>query len=147
MDKLFLISKARCTLTDSSATSPTARLIRFFSAVNGSLSCKYHRIFKPSEWSLVIRVCAASLYWSLVWYFEILHGCEILHSSIYLCHNRHWKKPYCCCLSLIPCPLVNPPDIFRLHIRTCSTTRSGERPAQKWSLLCVTCSPFMKCLH
>ena len=84
------ILKAWCTITDSSATSPVARLIGFSLAVNES--CKYCRILKQSERSLIIRVCAISLCWSLV---LALCSSKILHSSIYLYCNRHRKKPRC----------------------------------------------------
>ena len=47
---------------------------------------------------------------------------------------------------LVPRPLVNPPEVLRLCIRSCSIKRSGKRPPQKRSSLWVTWSAFMKCL-
>ena len=88
---LSLISKAWCTLIESSATSVVARLMRVSSAVNESLSCKYRRIFRPSEWSYVIRACALSLCWSLVWCFVPVKSCIALFTSAI---NRHWKEPF-----------------------------------------------------
>ena len=37
--------------------------------------------------------------------------------------------------NLVPRPLVNPPEVLRLCIRSCSIKRSGKRPPQKRSSL------------
>ena len=107
---LSLISKAWCTLIESSATSVVARLMRVSSAVNESLSCKYRRIFRPSEWSYVIRACALSLCWSLVWCFVPVKSCIALFTSAVTDIERSHSA---CCLSLMPCPLVKAPKCFQ----------------------------------
>ena len=135
------ILKAWCTITDSSATSPVARLIGFSLAVNES--CKYCRILKQSERSLIIRYVQYLYVDHLFWHFVPVKFCIALFTSIVTGIERNHVVH---CLSLIPRLLVTPPDVFRLCIRTCSITGSGERPAQKQLLLHVTCCSFMKWL-
>ena len=54
--------------------------------------------------------------------------------------NSHVSR----CCPVIPRPLVKPPLVLKLHISTCSMTRSVVRPAQYKSLLLTTCSPDTK---
>ena len=79
------------------------------------------------------------LRWSLVWYFTPVNSCMArFTSAVTSVDSGQMERGN----SSIPHPLVNTTEVFTLHIRVCSITRSLHNPVQNISLLWITWNPF-----
>ena len=128
----FPIFSEESTLTSLSALTPVMMLRRLGSEEKGVCCARELRMIVVSFLSRCFLELLISLFYSPDLLCLLVKDCmaRLVSASKAGMDNNQTRR----CCSDMPLPLVNPPLVFRLLIKTCSIMRSVGKPAQYRSL-------------